>query len=249
MESAFFHRLYSASSTGAGKLPSMKTSLSLASKEVLMAKLQRRYPIENHSFPRAQIKNEIMKKFTKILHPQFAVANVIEICAKITAVQQESAGGDYIPEAPLQTILRTEDDDFRSGLVFTDKEAVQNTLKVFSLKRHVDYRVTRFAEKFIECKFLHHVTCCKWRARASYRVGLQLWMISRYDSPHNCASTAIAKDYPKLDSDMIARIIADLVANKANIPISLVVETVKKARGFTISYKKAWWGKQKVVAW
>ncbi|KAF7827342.1 uncharacterized protein G2W53_018506 [Senna tora] len=37
----------------------------------------------------------------------------------------------------------TEDEDLRSGLVFTNKEAVQDALKVFSLKRHVDYRVTR----------------------------------------------------------------------------------------------------------
>ncbi|KAF7827341.1 uncharacterized protein G2W53_018505 [Senna tora] len=51
-------------------------------------------------------------------------------------------------------------------------------------------------------------------------------MISRYGDPHNCASTAIAKDHPKLDSDMITGIIADLDPNKADIPILLVVETV-----------------------
>ncbi|KAF7814447.1 uncharacterized protein G2W53_028416 [Senna tora] len=73
-------------------------------------------------------------------------------------------------------------------------------------------------------------------------------MISRYDGPHSCASTAIAKDHPKLDSDMIAGEIASLVAEKVDIPISLVVETVKKARGFTVSYKKAWRGKQKAIA-
>ncbi|KAF7839052.1 uncharacterized protein G2W53_007534 [Senna tora] len=119
---------------------------------------------------------------------------------------------------------------------------------MFSLKRHVDYRVTRSVEKFIECKCLQHAKGCKWRVRASYRVDLQVWMISRYDGPHSCASTAIAKDHPKLDSDMIAGVIADLVAEKADIPISLVVETVKKARGFTVSYKKAWRGKQKAIA-
>ncbi|KAF7820853.1 uncharacterized protein G2W53_026308 [Senna tora] len=73
-------------------------------------------------------------------------------------------------------------------------------------------------------------------------------MISRYNSPHSCASIAIARDHPKLDSDMIVRITVDLVAKKADIPISLVVETVKKAWGFTISYRKAWRGKQKAVA-
>ncbi|KAF7831392.1 uncharacterized protein G2W53_013725 [Senna tora] len=142
----------------------------------------------------------------------------------------------------------TEDEDHRSELIFADKDAVQNALKVFSLKRHVDYRVTRSAEKFIECKCLHHAKDCKWRVRASYRVDLQLWMISRYDGPHSCASTVIAKDHLKLDSDMIVGVIAGLVAEKTDIPISLVVETVKKARGFTVSYKKVWRGKQKAIA-
>ncbi|KAF7826271.1 hypothetical protein G2W53_017435 [Senna tora] len=73
-------------------------------------------------------------------------------------------------------------------------------------------------------------------------------MISKYDGPHSCASTAIANDHPKLDSDMIAGVIAGLVAEKADIPISLVVQTVKKGRGFTVSYKKAWRGKQKAIA-
>ncbi|KAF7839004.1 uncharacterized protein G2W53_007486 [Senna tora] len=142
----------------------------------------------------------------------------------------------------------TEDEDLRSVLVFAGKDAVQDALKLFSLKRHVDYRVTRSAEKFIECKCLHHAKGCNWRVRASYRVDLQLWMISRYDGPHSCVSTAIAKDHPKLDSDMIAGVIASLVAEKADIPISLVVETVKKARSFIVSYKKAWQGKQKAIA-
>ncbi|KAF7842393.1 Serine/threonine-protein phosphatase 7 long form-like [Senna tora] len=142
----------------------------------------------------------------------------------------------------------TEYEDLRSGLVFADKDGVQDALKLFSLKRHVDYRVTRSAEKFIECKCVHHAKGCKWRVRASYRVDLQLWMISRYDGPHSCASTVIAKDHPKLHSDMIAGVIAGLVIEKEDIPISLVVETVKKARGFTISYKKAWRGKQNAIA-
>ncbi|KAF7827441.1 uncharacterized protein G2W53_018605 [Senna tora] len=45
----------------------------------------------------------------------------------------------------------TKDEDLRSGLVFKDKEAVQDALKVFSLKGHVDYRVMRSREKFIKC--------------------------------------------------------------------------------------------------
>ncbi|KAF7814446.1 uncharacterized protein G2W53_028415 [Senna tora] len=55
----------------------------------------------------------------------------------------------------------TEDEDLRSGLVFADKDVVQDALKVFSLKCHVDYSVTRSAEKFIECKCLHHAKGCK----------------------------------------------------------------------------------------
>ncbi|KAF7831391.1 uncharacterized protein G2W53_013724 [Senna tora] len=33
---------------------------------------------------------------------------VIEICEQITGVQQDSVGGDYIPKAPLQTVMSQE---------------------------------------------------------------------------------------------------------------------------------------------
>ncbi|KAF7841269.1 uncharacterized protein G2W53_003567 [Senna tora] len=50
---------------------------------------------------------------------------VIEICAQITRVQQDSIGGDYIPDAPLQTVLSQEflgsqpaaDDDEYEGAI------------------------------------------------------------------------------------------------------------------------------------
>ncbi|KAF7814527.1 uncharacterized protein G2W53_028496 [Senna tora] len=237
---------------------------------------------------------------------------VIEICAQITGVLQDSVGGDYIPKAPLQTVVSQEflgsqpaagDDEYGGAITEVERllsiptaapnddigdeeyedhlmgneidegdyeeedpndyeredpyqyEEVdvghvgsssgtefcltlhQSQINLFGLR---GAPVTRSSEKFIECKCVHHAKGCKWRVRASYRVDLQLWMISRYDGPHSCASTMIAKNHPKLDSDMIAGLIAGLVTSpQLCIPISLVVETVKKLPGWMTVVQQA----------
>ncbi|KAF7843980.1 hypothetical protein G2W53_000885 [Senna tora] len=51
-----------------------------------------------------------------------------------------------------------------------------------------------------------------------------MWMITRYNANHTCASTSISNDHAKLDSDMIVGMVGNLIANEADIPISLVVE-------------------------
>ncbi|KAF7826660.1 uncharacterized protein G2W53_017824 [Senna tora] len=126
----------------------------------------------------------------------------------------------------------TEDEDLRSGLVFTDKDGVQDALKLFSLKRHVDYRVTRSARK------IHRVQLC------APRQGMQMKGPSKLQGGPSA-----------VDDFQIRRPLQLCIhSNREGPPEarlghdSRVVETVKKARGFTVSYKKAWRGKQKAIA-
>ncbi|KAF7807947.1 uncharacterized protein G2W53_040108 [Senna tora] len=249
---------------------------------------------------------------------------VIEICAQITGVQQDSVGGDYIPEAPLQTVMSQEflgsqppaDDDEYGGAI----TEVERLLSIPTVAPNDDIGDEEYEDQLMgndiedgdyeeedpnnyeredpyqyEEVDVGHIgsssatefrptphqsqinlsgvrgtpndgdtSISTWTEDEDLRSELQKnsssasvcttprvanggfeqvtgWTFSR-------ASTAIAKDHPKPDSDMIAGVIADLVAEKADIPISLVVETVKKARGFTVSYKKAWREKQKAIA-
>ncbi|KAF7801683.1 hypothetical protein G2W53_040794 [Senna tora] len=114
----------------------------------------------------------------------------------------------------LVSVTWTEDDDLGKGLVFPNKEGVHEALKIFSIKRHVDYNVTRFADTYIECKSVHHEQGCKWRVKACHKANLHMWMITKYDVDHTCESIAISKDHSKLASDVIANMLADLVAQK-----------------------------------
>ncbi|KAF7815361.1 uncharacterized protein G2W53_029330 [Senna tora] len=207
---------------------------------------------------------------------------VIEICAQITEVQQDSVGRDYILEVPLQTVMSQEflrsqpaaDDDEYGGAIkeverllsmstaapnddigdeeYEDQlmgndiedEDYEEEDPDYEREDHYQYEEvdvghvgSSSATEFRPTPHQSQINLSGVRGapydgditgistwtededlrsgvRASYRVDLQLWKISRYSGPHNCVSTAIAKDHPKLDSDMIAGIIAYLVANK-----------------------------------
>ncbi|KAF7841071.1 uncharacterized protein G2W53_003369 [Senna tora] len=170
----------------------------------------------------------------------------IEIYAHITGIQQDSVGGDYIPKAPLQTVMSQEflesqptvDDDEYGGAI----TKVERLLSIPTAAPNDDIGDEEYEDQLmgndIEDGDYEEENHNDYEREDHYQ----------YDGPHSCVSTAIAKDHPKLDSDIIAGVIAGLVAEKADIPISLVVETVKKARGFTVSYKKALRGKQKAIA-
>ncbi|XP_057740123.1 uncharacterized protein LOC130957273 [Arachis stenosperma] len=73
------------------------------------------------------------------------------------------------------------------------------------------------------------------------------WVIRRYNSSHMYTRSTISQDHDKLDSDTIAEVIKPLVEADPSIKVKFVIAEVQSKFNYTISYRKVWLAKQKVV--
>ncbi|KAF7813922.1 uncharacterized protein G2W53_034898 [Senna tora] len=141
-----------------------------------------------------------------------------------------------------------ETSNLKKGLVFPDKKSLGEAVKKFSFKRHVNYNVTRSGGKSYEATCVKHDNGCPWRVRACLKANIVMWLITKYDGDHCCATPSVSQDHSKLDSDIIAGLIRGMVERSADVPMSQIIQRVKEEYQFTVSYRKAWLGKQKALA-
>ncbi|KAF7831782.1 uncharacterized protein G2W53_014115 [Senna tora] len=141
-----------------------------------------------------------------------------------------------------------ETSNLEKDLVFPDKKSLGEAMKKFSFKRHVNYNVTRSGGKSYEAMCVKHDNGCPWRVRACLKANIGMWLIRKYDGNHCCAAPSVSQDHNKLDSDIIAGLIRGMVERSADVPMSQIIQRVKEEYQFTVSYRKAWLGKQKALA-
>ncbi|KAF7833883.1 hypothetical protein G2W53_008742 [Senna tora] len=141
-----------------------------------------------------------------------------------------------------------ETSNLKKGLVFPDKKSLGEAVKKFSFKRHVNYNVTRSGGKSYEATCVKHDNGCPWRVRACLKANIGMWLITKYDGDHCCATPSVSQDRSKLDSDIIAGLIRGMVERSADVPMSQIIQRVKEEYQFIVSYRKVWLGKQKALA-
>ncbi|RYQ98441.1 hypothetical protein Ahy_B08g094481 [Arachis hypogaea] len=88
---------------------------------------------------------------------------------------------------------------------------------------------------------------CDWLIRISMVSRKYCWVIRRYNDSHTCTRATISQDHSKLDSSTIVEAIKPLVEADPSIKVKLVIAEVQSKFNYTISYRKAWLAKQKVV--
>ncbi|XP_016191847.1 uncharacterized protein LOC107632694 [Arachis ipaensis] len=112
-----------------------------------------------------------------------------------------------------------EDGEFVIGMEFNSREAVIKAVKDYTIHRGVDYRVFESEPTTFYAKCVQYGQSCDW----------------------------LIKDHSKLDSDTIAEAIKPLVEADPSIKVRSVIADVQSLFNYTISYRKAWLAKQKVV--
>ncbi|KAF7842208.1 uncharacterized protein G2W53_004506 [Senna tora] len=85
----------------------------------------------------------------------------------------------------------------KKGLVFPDKKSLGEAVKIFSFKRHLNYSVTRSGGKSYEATRVKHDNGCPWRVRACLKANLGMWLITKYDGDHSCATPSMSQDHRK----------------------------------------------------
>ncbi|KAH1257313.1 hypothetical protein GmHk_03G007314 [Glycine max] len=63
-----------------------------------------------------------------------------------------------------------------------------------------------------------------------------------------CLNMTMTQDHKKLDSDLIATCVVDMIREDPSIKISLIQERINSEFAYKVSYKKAWLAKQKAIA-
>ncbi|XP_015971512.1 uncharacterized protein LOC107494992 [Arachis duranensis] len=138
--------------------------------------------------------------------------------------------------------------EFQVGQQFQDKDEALLSVKTYSIRRGVQYKV-------VESDYRRHVgKCsefgngCTWLIRLSLRQRKGIWEVKRYNEPHTCLATSISSDHRSLDYHMIATFIMPMVRADASVNIKVLLNATATHFGFRPTYRRVWMAKQKAVA-
>ncbi|XP_015957176.1 uncharacterized protein LOC107481411 [Arachis duranensis] len=130
---------------------------------------------------------------------------------------------------------------------FGSREAVIKAMKEYNIRRSVDYRVYKSEPLTFYAKCTQYGSGCDWLIRVSMISRKRCWVIRRYNGSHTCTRSTISQDHSKLDSNTIAEAIKPLVEADPSLKVKSVIAEVQSKFNYTVSYRKAWLAKQKVV--
>ncbi|XP_057734553.1 uncharacterized protein LOC130949994 [Arachis stenosperma] len=128
------------------------------------------------------------------------------------------------------TIADDSDDDIpQTTAVFQDKEEVVLSVKTYSIRRGVEYKVLESDHRKYYGKWKEFGNGCTWLIRVSLRQHRGIWKVKRYNVPHTCLATSIFSNhrmlyYHVISAFILPMIIADAaVSNKITMSVSVTV--------------------------
>ncbi|XP_025612015.1 uncharacterized protein [Arachis hypogaea] len=139
------------------------------------------------------------------------------------------------------------DGEFTVGMEFSSREAVIKAMKDYTIRRGVDYRVYESEPTTFYAKCTQYGAGCDWLIRVTKMQKKYCWEIRRNNGSHTCTRSSISQDHSKLDSKTVAEAIKPMVEVDPSIKVKSVIAEVQSKFNYTISYRKAWLAKQKVV--
>ena len=88
---------------------------------------------------------------------------------------------------------------------------------------------------------------CAWRCRALYILASKQWEIRKLRESYTCSNPSISQDHAKLFYLMISKNILKLIENDPSTSLSTLIAYIKRIKGYTTTYRKAWLEKQKAI--
>ncbi|XP_025678892.1 uncharacterized protein [Arachis hypogaea] len=138
--------------------------------------------------------------------------------------------------------------EFQVGQSFHIKEEVVLTVKDYSIRRGVEYKVMGSDHLKYHGRCKEFGKGCTWMIRTSLRARKGTWEVRRYNRPHTCLATSISSDHRQFDYHVICAKIFPLVRANVAVSIKVLQEATKGTYGFRPTYRKTWLAKQKAVA-
>ncbi|XP_016172522.1 uncharacterized protein LOC107614909 [Arachis ipaensis] len=134
------------------------------------------------------------------------------------------------------------------GQQFKDKDEALLSVKTYSIRRGVQYKVVESDYRRYVGKCSEFENGCTWLIRLSLRQRKGIWEVKRYNGPHTCLATSISSDHRSLDYHVIATFIMPMVRADASVNIKVLLNATAAQFGFRSTYRRVWMAKQKAVA-
>jgi len=133
-------------------------------------------------------------------------------------------------------------------MCFSSKEATVYAIKQYHIDQGYKFMVVESKTNIYVARCIHYDNGCQWRIRASFSKIRHQWEIKKVEAPHTCLSIVGSDDHINLDSIQIASIIFKSVKANPSISIKSLIAEIKNRHGYSVTYRKAWLAKQKVLA-
>ncbi|XP_015961778.1 uncharacterized protein LOC107485758 [Arachis duranensis] len=138
--------------------------------------------------------------------------------------------------------------EFQIGQSFQNKDEAVLSVKDYSIRRGVEYRVIESDHLKYHGKCKEFSKGCTWLIRVALRARKGTWEVRRYNGPHTYLATSISSDHRQLDYHVICARILPLVRADSAMTAKVLQQATKADYGFKPSYRKVWMAKQKAVA-
>ncbi|XP_052114421.1 uncharacterized protein LOC107480580 [Arachis duranensis] len=138
--------------------------------------------------------------------------------------------------------------EFQLGQQFQDKDEALLSVKTYSIRRGVQYKVVESDYRRYMGKCSEFGNGCAWLIRLSLLERKGIWEVKRYNGPHTCLATSISSDHRSLDYHVIATFIMPMVRADAAVNIKVLQNATAAHFGFRPTYRRVWMAKQKAVA-
>ncbi|XP_052111533.1 uncharacterized protein LOC107469216 [Arachis duranensis] len=138
--------------------------------------------------------------------------------------------------------------EFQVSQQFQDKDEALLSVKTYSIRRGVQYKVVESDYRMYVGKCSEFGNGCTWLIRLSLRQRKGIWEVKRYNGPHTYLATSISSDHRSSDYHVISAFIMPMVRADASVSIKLLLNATAAHFGFRPTYRRVWMAKQKAIA-
>ncbi|XP_015956778.1 uncharacterized protein LOC107481079 [Arachis duranensis] len=128
--------------------------------------------------------------------------------------------------------------EFQVGQQFQDKDEALLSVKTYSIRRGVQYKVVESDYRRYVGKCSEFGNGCTWLIRLSLRQRKGIWEVKRYNRLHICLATSISSDHRSLDYHVIATFIMPMVRADAAVNIKVLQNATAAHFGFRPTYRR-----------
>ncbi|XP_015963416.1 uncharacterized protein LOC107487312 [Arachis duranensis] len=138
--------------------------------------------------------------------------------------------------------------EFQVSQQFQHKEKVVFSVKTYSIRRGVEYKVLELDHRKYHGKCKEFRSGCVWLIWVSLCKHKGIWEIKRYNDPHTYLTISISSDHRKLDYHVISAFIMPMIRADAATSIKVLQNAMEAHFGFKSTYMRVWMAKQKAVS-